>query len=90
MDQRYAENGVLLLEQYIVDSKKDMVSRSFYPSGHLKSEQEYKEGKLHGHERNFTQAGQLIRHTRYEDGEVISDVSYLPQRALVTRSELRR
>lgn len=76
--KEYAENGILLLEEYMVDSRRDRVSRSFYPSGHLKNEKEYRDGSKHGHERSYSERGQLIRHTHYDEGQILSDISFLP------------
>jgi antitoxin component YwqK of YwqJK toxin-antitoxin module len=66
--REYSEEGVLLLEQDVVDGKAEGVTSTWFGSGAIESVGEYLSGALHGPLTTWYENGQLRVERRYESG----------------------
>ena len=52
------------------------LSKTWYPTGELKSSIHYKEGNVHGSLIKYDKSGSIVREDRYENGKMISGKCY--------------
>lgn len=68
----FDEEGRLESSTAYVAGKEEGLSVSFYPNGRRSSETFYRRGKMHGPSKRWTEEGELMGITEYEDDEVVA------------------
>lgn len=68
----FDEEGRLESSTAYVAGKEEGLSVDFYPNGRRRSETFYRRGKMHGPSKHWTEEGELMGITEYEDDQVVA------------------